>query len=442
MEVHVVSREVIKPSSTTPNHLRTYKLSRLDQMNIDIFIPIVFFYQEAPKNSDDLLKKSLSDTLTHYYPLAGRVKDCLYVDCDDYGISYVVARVDGDMSNVFKQPEFDQEEQLMPCKQHEMLKDQSILAVQVSHFGCGGVAICLLFRHVIVDGATAANFVKTWAVIASCGGNDDSATIIKDLVFDCTSIFPPRDHSGSSTRSSGAGAILFSSSETTRKRFIFEGSKISALQDKIGNRTTRFEAVFTLMWDAITAAKREGDDFVATIPVNLRKRMNPPIPEQCIGNILTIIQTNWPTEETINYSSLTEKVHELVSMVNDDYVKKAYPNGWILNRATNGAAGRDTGRRRLFMISSWCDLPLYKSDFGWGNPELVAPVGRVNSGDNISVCVWDTTDGAGIEAWMFMSKEEMAKFEQDLMLLLIQLHKNKHLISTPICLVIIAYLAV
>ncbi|KAH7565783.1 hypothetical protein JRO89_XS08G0015700 [Xanthoceras sorbifolium] len=110
MEVHVVSREVIKPSSTTPNHLRTYKLSRLDQMNIDIFIPIVFFYQEAPKNSDDLLKKSLSDTLTHYYPLAGRVKDCLYVDCDDYGISSVVARVDGDMSNVFKQPEFDQEE--------------------------------------------------------------------------------------------------------------------------------------------------------------------------------------------------------------------------------------------------------------------------------------------------------------------------------------------
>ncbi|KAL5818276.1 hypothetical protein ACOSQ4_022118 [Xanthoceras sorbifolium] len=375
MEVHVVSREVIKPSSTTPNHLRTYKLSRLDQMNIDIFIPIVFFYQEAPKNSDDLLKKSLSDTLTHYYPLAGRVKDCLYVDCDDYGISYVVARVDGDMSNVFKQPEFDQEEQLMPCKQHEMLKDQSILAVHVSHFGCGGVAIY--------------------------------------LVFDCTSIFPPRDHSGSSTRSSGAGAILFSSSETTRKRFIFEGSKISALQDKIGNRTTRFEAVFTLMWDAITAAKREGDDFVATIPVNLRKRMNPPIPEQCIGNILTIIQTNWPTEETINYSSLTEKVHELVSMVNDDYVKKAYPNGWILNRATNGAAGRDTRRRRLFMISSWCNLPLYKSDFGWGNPELVAPVGRVNSGDNISVCVWDTTDGAGIEAWMFMSKEEMAKFEQD-----------------------------
>ncbi|KAL5751642.1 hypothetical protein ACOSQ2_022149 [Xanthoceras sorbifolium] len=415
MEVHVMSREIIKPSSTTPNHLRTYKLSRLDQINIDNFISIIFFYQEAPKNSDDRLKKSLSDTLTHYYPLAGRVKDHLSVDCDDNGVSYVEARVAGDMSNVFKQPEIDPEEQLIPCNQQEMLKDQSILSVQVTHFGCGGVAICLLFRHVIVDASSAANFIKTWAAIANCGGNDDDVVIIKDVVFDCTSIFPPQVHSGLSTTSGGDGAraILLSSSETIKKRFIVEGSKISALQDEIGNGTTRFEAVFALMWGAITAAKREGDDFVAAIPVNLRKRMNPPIPEQCIGNICTIIQTNWPTEETTNYSSLTSKVHELVSMVNGDYVKKAYPNGWILYRVTNGAAGRDTRRSRLFMISSWCSLPLYKIDFGWGNPMLVAPVGKLNSGDNIVVGLMDTSDGAGIEAWVFMSKEEMAKFEQD-----------------------------
>ncbi|TXG71422.1 hypothetical protein EZV62_000001 [Acer yangbiense] len=117
-----------------------------------------------------------------------------------------------------------------------------------------------------------------------------------------------------SASSGGAHKMLFSSSETLKKRFTFEGSKISALKEKIGNRPSRFEAVFAVIWGAVAAAKREGDDLVATIPVNLRRRMNPPLLDQCFGNIHTIIQANWPTEETTSYSSVTEKIHELISM--------------------------------------------------------------------------------------------------------------------------------
>ncbi|KAK2655898.1 hypothetical protein Ddye_008950 [Dipteronia dyeriana] len=86
-------------------------------------------------------------------------------------------------------------------------------------------------------------------------------------------------------------------------------------------------------------------------------------------------------------------------MVNGEYVKKAHPNGWILYRVTNNGNGRlDTIRRRLFMVSSWCNLELYKTDFGWGEPVLIAPVGKLNAGDNIVVGLLDTIDGEGIDA--------------------------------------------
>ncbi|KAK2651138.1 hypothetical protein Ddye_018627 [Dipteronia dyeriana] len=186
------------------------------------------------------------------------------------------------------------------------------------------------------------------------------------------------------------------------------------LQEKIGNRPTRFEAVFAVIWGVVAAAKREGDDLVATIPVNLRNRMNPQLLDQCIGNIHTTMHVNLPTEETTNYISVSVKIHELLSMVNGEYVKKAHPNGWILYRATNNVNRRsDTIRRRLFLISSWCNLELYKTDFGWGEPVLIAPVRKLNAGDNIVVGLSDTIDGEGIDAWMTMSKEEMDKFEQD-----------------------------
>ena len=75
-DVQIISTEAIKPSSSIPKHLRTYKLSMLDQMFSNLHVPFAFFYsvkehQDFRKNSD-FLKQSLVKTLTHYYPLAGR----------------------------------------------------------------------------------------------------------------------------------------------------------------------------------------------------------------------------------------------------------------------------------------------------------------------------------------------------------------------------------
>ncbi|KAI4373833.1 hypothetical protein MLD38_011905 [Melastoma candidum] len=108
VQVEVVRAETVKPSSPTPDHLRRLELSFLDQVSPPVFMPIVLFFPDDGVHSDqekgDRIKESLSEALTLYYPLAGRVKDNLYVDCNDEGVLYVEARVRCQLYDILRDP--------------------------------------------------------------------------------------------------------------------------------------------------------------------------------------------------------------------------------------------------------------------------------------------------------------------------------------------------
>ncbi|KAK2994835.1 hypothetical protein RJ640_018817 [Escallonia rubra] len=69
-------QEVSKTVSLTPSHLRTCKLSFFDQLAPQLHVPLVFFYPASDgtkdESSSDHLEKSLSETLSRFYPLAER----------------------------------------------------------------------------------------------------------------------------------------------------------------------------------------------------------------------------------------------------------------------------------------------------------------------------------------------------------------------------------
>ncbi|KAI8023176.1 (13S,14R)-1,13-dihydroxy-N-methylcanadine 13-O-acetyltransferase AT1 [Camellia lanceoleosa] len=97
VEVEIISKETIKPSSPTPHHLHTCQCSFLDQISPPVHMPILLFFEtDADKlsnaNMSDQLKTSLSETLTQFYPLAGRLLDNISINCNDEGISYLEAR--------------------------------------------------------------------------------------------------------------------------------------------------------------------------------------------------------------------------------------------------------------------------------------------------------------------------------------------------------------
>ena len=78
LEVELISKEIVKPSSPTPDQLRRYQLSFIDQLTPPLYNPLVFFYPEIcdtqanKTKTSDQLKLSISNALTYFYPLAGR----------------------------------------------------------------------------------------------------------------------------------------------------------------------------------------------------------------------------------------------------------------------------------------------------------------------------------------------------------------------------------
>ncbi|KAI9195798.1 hypothetical protein LWI28_018174 [Acer negundo] len=286
MEVSIISTEIIKPSSPTPDHLRIYKLSLLDQISSQKYYTFIHFYSGPSCTAIHHLKikTALSNTLTHYYPFAGRVhQDGYSILCDDTGATFIEAKVSGDVSDLLKPPQNHLIEQLVP-QQQSTTSHETLLAVQLNHFNCGGVAISVGFRHVVADAVAAANFIKTWATLASSA---TAADITYNVVYDCTSIFPPQDLSGVPINH------IRSSQGISLKRFVFDCTNISALRQEFGNQTTRFQVLAALVWGAVIAAKRASIHeyepnamSIATLPINLRNKtdsLSPPIPDQCIG---------------------------------------------------------------------------------------------------------------------------------------------------------------
>ncbi|KAJ6294492.1 hypothetical protein OIU76_022545 [Salix suchowensis] len=133
------------PSSSTPSHLQNLKISWLDQfLSPHNYLPFIFYF---PSNGDEnnversrQLRNSLSETLTIFYPLAGRYTDNnLIIHCNDEGVEYTEA-------------------------QHPVQPDNSpLVLIQSNIFESGGVAIGLCVTHRAADAYTVFTFVRTWA---------------------------------------------------------------------------------------------------------------------------------------------------------------------------------------------------------------------------------------------------------------------------------------
>ncbi|KAL0406628.1 UNVERIFIED_CONTAM: Stemmadenine O-acetyltransferase [Sesamum latifolium] len=184
-----IAKEMIKPSSSpAPPHLRKLQLSFLDQLAPPTYIHIILYYQAFHHHHDSgetsrKLKRSLSDALTIYYPLAGRLRDNSWVDCNDAGAEYVEAW----FNNVQLSEKSGKEE----LKQYVPLEPSGggdiPLAVQVSFFGCGGMAIGFCLSHRLADAMSLVTFINAWA--AACRGEAKTIAVTQP-----PSVWPPVSH--------------------------------------------------------------------------------------------------------------------------------------------------------------------------------------------------------------------------------------------------------
>ncbi|KAI8030289.1 Stemmadenine O-acetyltransferase [Camellia lanceoleosa] len=89
----------------------------------------------------------------------------LYVECNDDGVPFLESRVQSQLSNFVRNPNFDDLNKFLPCDQLDDAGDIP-LSVQVNIFDCGGVAIGTCFSHKIADGLSVVTFLNFWAKLA------------------------------------------------------------------------------------------------------------------------------------------------------------------------------------------------------------------------------------------------------------------------------------
>ncbi|KAL3835645.1 hypothetical protein ACJIZ3_010381 [Penstemon smallii] len=417
IKIEIISRETIKPSSPTPNNLQKHKLSFLDQIAPPIFMPLVYFYPLDNNVSNSTksikLKTSLSQTLTTFYPLAGRLIDDLYVDCNDHGAPYVEAEANCEILKVIKNPMCMHK--FLPYKLDDI--QNLLMAVQITFFQCGGIAVGLVISHKIADALSLITFANSWADVAR---HDNDDTLQPN--FEAAAIFPPRDMTGF-TSATGLG-----NRELVTKIFTFPTSKISVLRERYSGggdtefrHPTRVEALSTFIWTRFKSATMLKPDpnkiFIVLHAVNLRTRFEPPLSEFYFGNI-SRIAIAWPAVGDGGVIDggyeLLQKVREAIQAVNSDYVarlREEGDNNDHLNFMKELAAQAGNGKLVAFNFTSLCGFPIYGADFGWGKP------GWVGSGELMYknlVTFMSTASEDGIEAWISLTKEDMEIFEGDL----------------------------
>ncbi|KAM0064868.1 putative vinorine synthase [Helianthus debilis subsp. tardiflorus] len=396
VDLEIISRETIKPSSPTPHNLRTFKLSILDQYMFDIYTPMIVFFPNTDNTSvkdvvtkrSKHLKETLAKILTRFYPFAGKVKDNLQIECNDEGIYYIEARVNQKLNDFLCHPEDEKVRGLIPespCTV-ESSTGNYVIGIQVNFFLCGGIGISTTLSHKIFDGHTYYMFMRAWAAAARGSPETISPSFVASEIHQVT---------------------------INRKNqpVVSKSSR---------HPPTRMEATTALVWKSVAKAASQVRPFGLESPhfllttVNFRKRASPPLPNDTIGNLLDGAVAVCFPERHLELPTLMGDLRESVAKINSHHIEsmkgeKGHETFNEISRILNQLMGV-IREGDCIVSSSLLNSGIYDLNFGWGKPIWFY---AMNAGLARLVDLNETLKGNGVEAIVTLSPKEMEIFEHD-----------------------------
>ncbi|XP_010553962.1 PREDICTED: phenolic glucoside malonyltransferase 1-like isoform X1 [Tarenaya hassleriana] len=392
------------------------------------------------------LKASLSHTLSHYLPLAGRlVLDSLdanprLVYSANDAVSLTVAEYDADFSHLSGDgPRCATE--LYPLVPELHISDDSASAVsfQVTLFPDQGFCIGVSAHHAVLDGKTATMFLKAWAHISKQRQHEEpnnfDLSLPQDLIpfYDRTVINAPPElmsevlntwfyfvekFSGDVDKAKPLNLNLIPfpeiGSDVLRYTFELTRGDLQTLRDRVMTesppevnskelRLSTFVLAFSYAFACMVKA-RGGDPKRPVgygFAVDCRKIFDPPIPGNYFGNCVSGgLKLNLTAEKFLGEKGFVTAV----KMVSDTVAGLDPKVGVKIPEILRGYMSVRPGTQLLSVAGS-TRFGVYGLDIGWGRPVKVEIV-SIDHGESISMA--ESRDGSGgVEIGFSLKKHEM-----------------------------------
>ncbi|KAK9276013.1 hypothetical protein L1049_005544 [Liquidambar formosana] len=382
-EVNFTGESIVKAMGPSREpHVLT--LSNLDLLSGRFPVTYFYFYHRPVENSFtsiiEALKSSLSETLNHYYPFAGRIvqnpnSSEPEIICDNNGALVVEAH-----ANIpLKQLDWYDLNQTLQGKLVS-IKNDFPLQVQVTYYTCGGVSITFTFDHALGDASTFGKFLLTWSEIAL----KKPISCIPDHRRNLRARFPPTYHPSLDQTFVACTIEEIRNMPTTNillKRLYFvDESSISRLQQLAstnGDKRSKIEAFSAYIWKVMVGAigKSHAKCKMGWL-VDGRSRMGKDENSSMsnyVGNVLSLAVGEASVMELKqgSMSDVAKIVHEAISKVTNeahfldliDWIECHRP-GLMLSKIVLGQGGP------ALVLSSGRRFPVAELDFGFGSPVL------------------------------------------------------------------------
>ncbi|KAL2539900.1 HXXXD-type acyl-transferase family protein [Abeliophyllum distichum] len=411
-----------------------------------------------------VLKRSLSQTLTHFPPLAGRLttdeKGHVYITCNDAGVEFIHANASHiyirDILRAAYVPEvvktFFAFHQTVSYEGHF----RPILAVQVTELA-DGVFIGCAVNHAVTDGTSFWNFFNTFAEVSR-----GVKRIFRTPDFRRESILISQ---AVLTIPAGGPKVTFSRDASLRERiFSFSRESILKLKAKVNNnqrwelneidvaelmgkqindklifpdekltpltwlrnvvsKETRnanptaeissFQSLCALLWRGITRARKLSPSKTTTfrMAVNCRHRMEPKLEPLYFGNAIQSIPTLASAGDVLSKDLrwCAEQLNKNVLAHDNDTVRK-YVEDWERDPRCFPLGNFDGA---MITMGSSPRFPMYENDFGWGRPVAVRS-GQANKFDGKISAFPGRESGGSVDFEVVLASETMAGLESDL----------------------------
>ncbi|CAN4104514.1 unnamed protein product [Withania somnifera] len=432
IQVEIMSKKIIKPSSPTPSHLQNFKLSFFDQIAWKKHFPFVAFYPYDPikcsTSTDSMvqqLEESLATMLTHVYPAAGRfAQDKCSINCQDQGVTLIKAKINCRMDEKFLQQAHNNLEialEFWPQGFKDVgptsLFVTPIMFFQIAIFQCGGIALSNSSSHFAIDGWTNFTFLYEWSRVCKLG---IPAEKINFMSFDLANIFGPREGTFSNE-------LQPLETKIEGKKFVMDEISVSKLRDELTNcdnksgylcfKPSRVETITAILWRALLRASHaitgKMKRSILSYPLNLRGRLKYPETRNPFGNFIIEIPIDYePKGSDIELKDfiilIRERVQKTVDYCSEasvDEIVATMEN--LYNKYYGGTEWGASDDVEEFTCSSLTTFHIQEADFGWGNPNLM----HFGSRDNQVFWLYSTQCGNSIAVQMDL-KEKYADFIQ------------------------------